>query len=463
MELVTIQSYKHLEIYQHEWSTILQTRGNKNPFLEYEFFSNWWKSFGHSKEIIVYAVKENTRIIAFFPFQKSLQSNVTIFQFAGFPQALFGGVVIDSKNIDRVFMYLFDTLITTYKHCIFELEGFIDHEQASKLSTYLLARNSKKKITESTIPSLSTPLLPHFSFSFNKERRLIESMGELVIRQGELKDIQAFLVETPVEEQQLLWNLAKEGSHRFRVHIQLLQHHEETIAFSYGLVCRGEYVGYEGFSQNEFKIFQPERILLEEKVLKNQALYSTFYNYSLPKITNTYQTTVLKNIAFSSGTFLARFVLKNRKFHVTRLPAKVEQSPQQLGKLNKKQIMLARLSGIKLNVRNHYKKFSSQEYQGLGAMENRKYILSKIANGYEGFYDKQSNHCFWVNQQAIILDNYYQTLEEHSVFLLDWEQEDLEKILSFVQSYYQPRHIYLTVRPKDKINKKKLKLFGFQM
>ena len=81
MELIQIKTLKHLEVFEKEWNAILEESKNDNPFIEYTFIYNWWRSIELKEKVEIYAVKEHNRIIAFFPFQVKKNNFSYVFHF----------------------------------------------------------------------------------------------------------------------------------------------------------------------------------------------------------------------------------------------------------------------------------------------------------------------------------------------------------------------------------------------
>ena len=117
LELIQIRTYKHLEIYENEWNTILEKNNNSNPFIEYAFVYNWWKILGLEQQIEIYAVKEHNRIIAFFPFQFEKKWFGYMVHFLALGDANYMDFIVRKVDKSRAIMYLFDELIKLKKKC----------------------------------------------------------------------------------------------------------------------------------------------------------------------------------------------------------------------------------------------------------------------------------------------------------------------------------------------------------
>lgn len=153
LELILIKSYKHFSIYEKEWKAILIESKNTNPFMEYEYVYNWWKSLVKEINIEIHAVKENNRVIAFFPFHLSKTWFGYKIQFFPYEGANFVGISAKQSDMDRVIMFTFDALIHHKNSAIFQLEGLEeDGKTSAKLSSYLKARSIKEQSFQIVTP-----------------------------------------------------------------------------------------------------------------------------------------------------------------------------------------------------------------------------------------------------------------------------------------------------------------------
>lgn len=152
LELILIKSYKHLSVYEKEWSAILKENQNTNPFIEYEFVYNWWKLLGEEIDIEIHAVKENNRIIAFLPFQQKKTWFGYIVHFLSFDDADYIDIIAKRRDIDRVIMFAMDALIKNKKSIVFYFKGLQESKGTPvKISNYLKARNLKEQYTRNVI------------------------------------------------------------------------------------------------------------------------------------------------------------------------------------------------------------------------------------------------------------------------------------------------------------------------
>ena len=146
MELIKIISYKHLELYERDWTTILDINENTNPFIEFKFVYNWWKRLGDKQCIEIYAVKENKRMIAFFPFQTHKKWYGYLMHFMALQEASYMGFISKKVDLSRVIMFVMDEIIHEKRSVVFHLHGILESSVTPfSLSQYLMARNIKER------------------------------------------------------------------------------------------------------------------------------------------------------------------------------------------------------------------------------------------------------------------------------------------------------------------------------
>lgn len=146
LELVLIKSYKHLRLFERDWSTILKENINTNPFIEFEYVCRWWEVSGGNEEVEIYAVKEHNRMIAFFPFQSKKTWFGYIVSFLALKEVNYMDLIVRKRDLDRVIMFVLDAIINQKKSIVFQLHVLIESGATpTKLSNYLQARKMKEQ------------------------------------------------------------------------------------------------------------------------------------------------------------------------------------------------------------------------------------------------------------------------------------------------------------------------------
>ncbi|MEK4085029.1 hypothetical protein [Psychrobacillus sp. FSL K6-1415] len=165
MEHILINTYKHFSLHEKEWSAILEANENINPFLEYEYVYNWWTSLEVGRKVEIHAVKDNNRVIAFFPFEVKKTGGVHVFFFLTLFENQVMDLIVKKSDASRTIMFLFDSIINERKQIVFQLNELKERGKTFlKLSEYLVARNikakdvnKKLKMIYDELPNLETP------------------------------------------------------------------------------------------------------------------------------------------------------------------------------------------------------------------------------------------------------------------------------------------------------------------
>lgn len=175
MELVLINTYKQLSIYEKEWLAILEATQNTNPFLEYEFVYNLWEVLGQEKGVVIYAVKEHNRIIGFFPFQLKQTWFGYMLYFIAQDEVNGMDFIVKERDKERVIMFVFDALIKRKKSIVFSFNGLLESSGTlNKLSRYLQARNMKEYSRVDTI-QLNSKYIPNDLSTENNSKTIFST------------------------------------------------------------------------------------------------------------------------------------------------------------------------------------------------------------------------------------------------------------------------------------------------
>lgn len=129
----------------------------------------------------------------------------------------------------------------------------------------------------------------------------------------------------------------------------------------------------------------------------------------------------------------------------------------------RKQYLIAKLTVSEMKLNSHFKQITPEMV--LSMKGERKETLQKIYNGYKGYYATDENKAFWVNENVIRLDDIevVENLKKKTIYIRDWENENLKQILSFVQGKYRPKYIFVHVNKHDKKNIQLLESNDFEI
>ncbi|MGE7918967.1 GNAT family N-acetyltransferase [Viridibacillus sp. NPDC093762] len=509
LELIQITTYMDLGRYEKEWSAILEENDNTNPFIEYEFVYNWWRFLGKEEKVEIYAVKENNRMIAFFPFQSEKTWYGYILHFLALGDANYMDIIARKRDIDRVIMFVFDALIKRKKSVVFYLHGLLESvETHSKLSNYLKARNMKERYSRIVTPYID---LDNISYEeYMKPRHKLHGLDRREKRLRALGDVQLQISSATEMDQvfkvhQKRWEkkndtsgfssnrkqaffkyLAEQNDGKLSVRLSTLTLQNEMVAFTYGFACRGRYLGYVLGHDSDFDVYGPGRILVKEKIKRNiddgfhkldmsigyepyKLEWNTNFDYTRKTVfsTNTFRASMFRNflwlkekvfskirkhysiVIFRRNTIgkLKYYFRNKEKF---RFWKDIWKNRLQPFVYEQKQYLIAKMTVNEMRLNSHFEQITLE--MALSMKNDRKEILQKIYNGYKGYYSTDVNKVFWVNENVIRLDDIevVVNLKKKSIYIRDWENENLKQILSFVQAKYRPKFIFVHVNKRDK-------------
>lgn len=524
MKLISIKSYTHLEVYEQEWKKIIEDNENTNPFIEYEFVYNWWKILGQKEDVEILAVQDHNRIIAFFPFQFKKTWFGYMAHFLALGVANYMDIIVRKSDASRAIMFALDQLISSKKSIVFYLHGLLESTSTPYvISQYLKARNIKERHFSIVTPFINLKNLELGEYmksrkklhGMDRREKRLNALGNVSLRVVEANemteivrlhrrrwekknDTSGFSTEN---KQKFFSYLAELPPEKFSVRLTTLQLQDEKIAFTYGFTCRTRYLGYVLGHDSDFDCYGPGRLLVKEKVsqLRKEGFqkldmsigyepykmeWNTDVDYTRKSIfsTNTIRAKVYRNILWSKNILISK-VKKFRAIVLFRRNTigKIKYFLRQKGSFhywvrsingklvayiyNKRSYVVGRKLSKTTDVENtqvNYSKVSSNLALSLGP--ERKDFLQKIYNGYAGYYDKDLLKTFWINENVIRLDEVEVVinLKKKSIYIRDWQKEDIRQILEFVNLHYKGKDIFVSVNTKDQESIKLLTDLGFQ-
>lgn len=523
MKLISIKSYTHLEVYERDWKKITEDNNNTNPFIEYEFVYNWWKILGSQESVEILAVQDHNRIIAFFPFQFKKTWFGYMCHFLALGVANYMDIIVRKPDASRAIMFALDELIKRKKSIVFYLHGLLESTNTHyALSQYINARNLKERHFSIITPFINLENLDFDEYMKSRKKlhgmdrrdkrlralgevslQLLESdeMDEIVRlhkRRWEKKnDTSGFSTES---KQEFFRHLAELPSGNFSVRLTSLQVQEEKIAFTYGFACRTRYLGYVLGHDSDFDCYGPGRLLIKEKI--SQLISDGFQKLDMSIGYEPYKMEWNTDIDFTRKSIFSTNTIRAKSFRNTLwfkniLISKVKKyravvlfRRNTIGKVkyflrqkvsfsyrvrtistklfpyiyDNKSYLIGKLSKFE-GLKDTHANFSELNPNlALSTGHERKDILQKIYNGYTGFYSKDILKAFWINENVIRLDEMEVVinLKKRSIYIRDWQNENLLQILGFVNRHYKEKDVFVSVHTKDKESVKLLTQLGFQ-
>ncbi|MGE7934950.1 GNAT family N-acetyltransferase [Viridibacillus arvi] len=300
-----------------------------------------------------------------------------------------------------------------------------------------------------------------------------------------------------IRKQSFFKYLAEQNKGKLRVRLSTLMLQNEMIAFTYGFACRGRYLGYVLGHDSDFDVYGPGRILVKEKIKRNiddgfhkldmsigyepyKLEWNTGEDYTRKTVfsTNTIRARMFRNFIWLKEMVFSK-IRKHYSVVIFRRNkiGKLKYYLRNKGEFNfwkdiwknrlqpivyeRKQYLIAKLAVSEMKLDSHFEQITAE--MALSMKDQRKEILQKIYNGYKGYYATEVNNAFWVNENVIRLDDIevVENLKKKTIYIRDWENENLDEILSFVQVTYRPKYIVVHANKFDKKSIRTLQLNNF--
>ena len=147
MKMIEITTLEQLEDYREAWNGILEQNGNTNPFIEFDWLYAWWSHLGSKDTVIITAVEEKGKTIAFFPFTYEKKWPVHIIRFTAFGQANYMDIIAEKKDLERTLSFVLDGITARRKNVVFYLHGLLESGGSSEaLEQYVKQRKYIQQI-----------------------------------------------------------------------------------------------------------------------------------------------------------------------------------------------------------------------------------------------------------------------------------------------------------------------------
>jgi CelD/BcsL family acetyltransferase involved in cellulose biosynthesis len=511
-----IRTLEQLMPYQKTWDHILEENNNDNPFIEFPWVENWWRYIGEKRNVELIVVEKNNRIIGFFPFHFTRKWDTTLIEFIARGEANYMDFIVYDDEREETIRFVFNTLMETMPKCIFNLHGLLSSSPTTNMLSLYLA----KRKCEPTVFSVVTPFINMEAVNleaYMKKRRKIHGLDR---REKRLRYLGEVKVATshPNEIDQVFsmherhWRYKLDTSgftnddnknfHRALVNIsdgpmqakvESLYLDNQMIAFSYGFMCRGRYIGYIIGHDDDYGIYGPGTILDKELIVSspNRAIrkFDLSIGYEPYKFEWNTAVDYTNNFMFSSDNWKTRMIF---------LFVKGKGQIKETLKKNYKIVLFKRefvgrkyffIKHAKLKewvnavwklARNIYSRKSIDIYKQTQGNETlaefellvypkakkRHHNLSRINkrfyNGFAPYRDSKFS-MFWIHPKLIRVDevDYLQPLPKQSAFIAEWQFHNLSNICSYLRHEENVKDIFLYTSGQDEVVKKHLDQLGF--
>ncbi|MCM3639274.1 GNAT family N-acetyltransferase [Sporosarcina luteola] len=513
----------------------MEENQNTNPFVEFVWVYEWWKHFGDEYNVEIMLVILDEKPIGFFPFIHKTRWFSHTYTFIAFGLANYMNFVVYEHLLDDVIEFVFDELIKVQKNVVFYLHGLLESDKTSdSLEAYVQKRKSAFSIHRVITPYIHLQEIELEQYS-DKRKRLhrIDKREKRLRKNGAVK----FLRSNP-EEMDSVFHLfekrwkkrrstsgftSDKGKEFFRglagiqdgsmqTEIDGLYINDKMIAFQYGFLCRGRFVGYVKGYDDDFHVFGPGIILEKQKTLQCMKNAVTIFDLSIGYEPSKFELNTgedyTRKMIFSSNSLIGKTVRhfftlkesllermkKNYSFvlFIRNTIGKLLYVSRNVFNTESKTIkeeLVAYLTRVKKYLYERKKyivyKIEKKDIPGLFdsgdfieltigdavtcpsiANSYLKEVCKKIFAGYTGYYpvDCLSIHSiFWMNERVMRIESisYSEELHKKSAFIQHWSIDNIEKICSFVKRNNAVNTLYVSVEARSKYKRAKLEGVGF--
>jgi CelD/BcsL family acetyltransferase involved in cellulose biosynthesis len=292
LKIEIIRDIEIVKKYEDKWLEILQVQANGITFIELDWIISWWDYFGEQYELFIIMLKEDVKILGFFPFMITKKGGYKELSFIGKPEASYMDFIIEDKYKEKAISYIMDFLLKVKGKYLFNLHGIFEDSLSYKVIVqYLQQRNIPFFIHE--LPfyyqeingDFENYLNKHFSSKTRqtmrrKENRL-NKLGEVKFEKSSPKNLeQAFRIHDKRWQRKVGNSKFSEGRSEqffkdlhlntedssFKSTIDVITLNSKVIAFIYGFTCRGRYTFYRIAHDDDFYLFSPGELVLREKI-----------------------------------------------------------------------------------------------------------------------------------------------------------------------------------------------------
>lgn len=290
MELIRIKTVEQLYTVKHEWSQILASTRNSNPFIEFEWVALWMKYYGKEQDVEIIGVKRKGECVGFFPFVKKKTMFGDMYEMIGYGKSNYMDFIVQHHMLEDVVHFVFKQLMTEDSHRLFNLHGLLE---SSPTYEVLLDCLEKMELTYSyhkvVTPYINLEKIQMKQYMdkrkklhrLDRREKKLHLLGKVEHRICELEemdyifklhdkrwdkknDTSGFTNEVG---RAFYTELLLVGNERFKPTVDALYVDGKMIAFNYGYSCGNRYLSYVLGYDDDFESFSPGRVLEKEAIL----------------------------------------------------------------------------------------------------------------------------------------------------------------------------------------------------
>ncbi|WP_394190403.1 GNAT family N-acetyltransferase [Paenisporosarcina quisquiliarum] len=517
MKIYSIRTLKELKTYRKSWNDILESNENDNPFIEFNWIENWWKYLGEAGSMEVLVLYNDDRIMGFFPLQFSKVFSTTIIEFIGRADASYMDFIVYEEDKETAIYFVLDELMKSFPNTMFHLHGVLSSSSTfTILKNYVAIRKYETSIFSAISPFINVKAINLDDYmnkrkklnGLNRKERRLRYLGELKTSQVKLEEMEAVFAihdkhwknrtDTSHFSEEAYQNfysaLLSNREGPLQTELEGLYLDNQLIAFSYGFLCRGRYIGIVSGHDSDYEIYGPGTILNKDLIAASQKKglrvfdlgvgyepYKFEWNTGVDYVnefiiaSKEWQSQMIFHLYKTKGQ--VKEVLK-KNYKIVQLKRKyVDQSIQFVKNASKKE-WIQTIRKLSNKIYSHQSIDIYQQEQGTQELVNydlldysdtkrRMYNLSNMHKRYySGFlpYSDSRFSLFWVQPEVIRVDelDYYEPLPKQSAFVVDWHMHKLPSICTFIRAKQDVQKIYLHTTKTDPHVTEHLQQLGFK-
>jgi len=418
---------------------------------------------------------------------------------------------------EETIRYVFDRLIEKIPKCIFNLHGLLSSSPTTNmLSLYLAKRNCKPTVFSVVTPFINMEAVNLEAYmkkrsklhGLDRREKRLSYLGEVRVAASSPNEIdQVFSLHdlhwrkkldtsnfTNEEHKNFYRALVNLSEGTMQAKVEGLYLDNQMIAFSYGFMCRGRFIGYVIGHDDDYRLYGPGTILDKELIVsspqKGIRKFDLSIGYEPYKFEWNTAVDYTNNLIFSTDNWQSKmiFLLTKGKGHLKETlkknykivlfkrefigskyffikNAKITEWIEACGKFAGKIYSRKTVDIYKQSQGNEdLADFEMLVYPNAKKRHhNLSWINKRFYNGFIPYSDSKFS-MFWIHQKLIRVDevDYLQPLSKQSVFIGKWQFHNLTKICSFLRKEQNVKDIFIYTTKKDEIVSKHLHQLGFE-
>ena len=358
-----VNSFEELLKLKSEWNNLLDNSETNTIFLRHEWITNWWRFFGHDKELLVLVARQNEKIVGIAPlmltYSKTFGVKSKKIQFIGAPMSDYSDFII-AEHKEMVLNAIYDYLFQNKR-----LWDAISLEEIPSNSSSLTASHKILKGSTKNFDVYFTNECMKLDFKVDGEDsiwkllnkrditrhiRFFEENGKLDCYKAENQNEMQSLMPAFFEQHIRIWDkkgipsmfnnenckqffleLSRELLQKQKFDLWVLKFNEKVIAMNIGFAHANKYITYCHSYDLEYLKHAPSMVLFKyfieyyfkqgfDEIDFSRGLESYKFRFSNKKYINkaigVYKSEI-GNAVFKKYNRIKEIIIKNKKLHDT--------------------------------------------------------------------------------------------------------------------------------------------------